>query len=178
MPSIEGDTWLPEENVTSILHDPCGPVLGHSKSPYDSLCDSQSGSRCDSPSTSLSPISRQQEYEFQVRRGLQPCKWPPRRNSNKPDRLVDAPGTPKGSRSVSPGEYHYALHASLGPYEGIIWDDEPARQDDPEIDCWGCVELEAKFAAVNETNRLLEAEIVSLRKKIVTNLFTGSDDDL
>ena len=106
---------------------------------------------------------------------------------------------------MSPGEYYHAMFEALGTDGGRIRDaDDP--KDDPDETCWWCAELEAKFAAVNETNRLLEAEsavvkarnhsleakfgavnetnrlleaeIVSLRKEIVTNLFTGSDDDL
>jgi FtsZ-binding cell division protein ZapB len=187
MPSIEGGPRFSEENV----------------------CDSQSGSESRSegrsPSSPLSPYSLELEFEFQLRQGLEPPKWRPQRNSKKPDRLVNAPGTPKGDGSVSPREYYHAMIEELGINGGRVWDaDDPI--DDPDETCWQCAKLEAKFAAVNETNRLLEAEsavvkarnhsleaesaavnetnrvleaeIDSLREKRVTNLFTGSDDDL
>ena len=188
MPSIEGGPRFSEENVC------------------DSPSGSESRSEGRSPSSPLSPYSLEQEFEFQLRQGLEPPKWRPQRNSKKPDRLVNAPGTPKGDGSVSPREYYHAMFEALGTDGGLIRDADDPEEDPDDPDCWFCAELiakfgavnetnrlleaesavvkarnhslEAKFGALNETNRLLEAEIASLRKEIVTNLFTGSDDDL
>ena len=131
-PSIKSGPSFSPDNVS--------PSIGHSKSQ----------SQSESPSTPDSPYTIQQEHDFRERQGLPRSMWRPQRNSKQPDRLVNALGSPKANESVSPWEYHYALFAPLSSDGRRIRDDEPVQDDDSDSGCWGCAQLEAKLAAMNE----------------------------
>jgi hypothetical protein len=151
-----------------------------------------------SPSSSDSTLSSPQdsdgsENRFRLRQGLGELPRPSRL-TQRPDFLVEAPGTPYDQgESVSSSEYNAAVHMELSGDDGLIFENCNTPSSSYSDRCCDCtardkeiailkaenVAVKAENAAVKAENAAVKSENKNLKQashdRMIYNLFHDSD---